>query len=150
MAVDSSGHPSGASPSPAAQTSGSPPTRVPGAPAGPTRVRRLDQLKRLIQAIRDSDESAAQDAVIRLSQSHRLLAPAALAVGAVAMLFTGLKLLFMNWRLTLVQVLPAMWIWVAMLDLKIHVPVESMVEPDATPGADLDPLSGGTAATRQT
>ena len=37
------------------------------------------------------------------------------------MLFQGLKLLFTNWRLTLVQVLPAMWIWVAMLDIKLHV-----------------------------
>ena len=37
------------------------------------------------------------------------------------MLFDGLRLLFSNWRLTLVQVLPAMWIWVAMLDLKAHV-----------------------------
>ena len=35
------------------------------------------------------------------------------------------------------------------LDLKIHVPVESMVEPDAGPGADLDPLAGGTEATRR-
>jgi hypothetical protein len=37
------------------------------------------------------------------------------------MLFDGVKLLFSNWRLTIVQVLPAMWIWLAMLDLKIHV-----------------------------
>jgi hypothetical protein len=37
------------------------------------------------------------------------------------MLFGGLKLLFTNWRLTLIQVLPAMWIWAAMLDLKAHV-----------------------------
>ena len=35
------------------------------------------------------------------------------------------------------------------LDIKIHVPVESMVEPDATPTPDLDPLSGGTEATRR-
>jgi ATP-dependent Lhr-like helicase len=35
------------------------------------------------------------------------------------------------------------------LDLRIHVPVESMVEPDATPAADLDPLLGGTEATRR-
>ncbi len=38
------------------------------------------------------------------------------------------------------------------LDLKIHVPVESMVEPDATPGVSdiaLDPLAGGTEATRR-
>ncbi|HKG37755.1 MAG TPA: DEAD/DEAH box helicase [Conexibacter sp.] len=35
------------------------------------------------------------------------------------------------------------------LDLKIHVPVESMVEPDATPAPDFDPLNGGTEATRR-
>jgi ATP-dependent Lhr-like helicase len=38
------------------------------------------------------------------------------------------------------------------LDLQIHVPVESMVEPDATPGVggvDLDPLAGGSEATRR-
>jgi hypothetical protein len=34
--------------------------------------------------------------------------------------FNGLKLLFSNWRLTLVQILPAMWIWLAMFDLKEH------------------------------
>ena len=62
-----------------------------------------------------------QAAVFRLSRSRRFLAPAALAVGAVVMLLDGVKLLFANWRLTLIQVLPAMWIWAAMLDLKAHV-----------------------------
>jgi hypothetical protein len=37
------------------------------------------------------------------------------------MLFDGVKLLLTNWRLTLVQILPAMWIWAAMFDLKAHV-----------------------------
>jgi hypothetical protein len=91
-----------------------------GTPGRPAAGRRA-QVKQLIQAIRDADEAAAQDAVIRLSQARRLFAPAAFAVGAVAMLFTGLKLLFSNWRLTLVQVLPAMWIWAAMYDLKAHL-----------------------------
>jgi hypothetical protein len=36
------------------------------------------------------------------------------------MLFEGLKLLVTNWRLMLVQILPAMWIWIAMFDLKAH------------------------------
>ena len=35
------------------------------------------------------------------------------------------------------------------LDLRIHVPVESMVEPDATPAPEVDPLLGGTEATRR-
>jgi hypothetical protein len=39
----------------------------------------------------------------------------------LTILFEGLRLLFINWRLTLIQMLPAMWIWVAMLDLKAHV-----------------------------
>lgn len=59
-------------------------------------------------------------AVLALSQRSRWLAPLAMLVGAFAMLFQGVKLLFTNWRLTLVQILPAMWIWAAMLDLKAH------------------------------
>ena len=35
------------------------------------------------------------------------------------------------------------------LDLRIHVPVESMVEPDAAPAPELDPLLGGTESTRR-
>src|ERR1700759_4886100 len=34
------------------------------------------------------------------------------------------------------------------LDLQIHVPVESMVEPEATAAPDLDPLAGGEATRR--
>ena len=37
------------------------------------------------------------------------------------MLFQGVRLLFSNWRLTLVEILPAMWIWLAMFDLKVHL-----------------------------
>src|SRR6516164_7911465 len=75
---------------------------------------------RLIDAIRLSDDAAVERAVVQLSQTRRWLAPLALVVGAFLMLFQGLKLLVTNWRLTLVQILPAMWIWVAMLDLKVH------------------------------
>jgi hypothetical protein len=59
--------------------------------------------------------------VLRLSRSRPWLAPLALALGGFAMLFEGVKLLFTNWRLTLIQVLPAMWIWAAMYDLKLHL-----------------------------
>jgi hypothetical protein len=74
-----------------------------------------------VQAVRDSDLAAADEVILRLSRSRRWLAPLALFVGAFAMLFVGVKLLFTNWRLTLIQVLPAMWIWAAMFDLKAHV-----------------------------
>ena len=75
----------------------------------------------LLRALSDSDLAAVDEAVLRLSRSRRWLAPLAFAVGALGMLFEGLKLLFTNWRLILIQVLPAMWIWAAMLDLKLHL-----------------------------
>jgi len=75
----------------------------------------------LVDAIRRSDDDAVERAVLQLSATRRWLAPLALIVGAFLMLFQGLKLLVTNWRLTLVQIIPAMWIWVAMLDIKVHV-----------------------------
>ena len=79
------------------------------------------QVKRLVVAIRDGDEAMVEGAVLALSQSRRYLAPLAFVVGAFVMLFDGMKLLVSNWRLTVIQILPAMWIWLAMLNLKVHV-----------------------------
>lgn len=75
---------------------------------------------RLVRAIQDDDQ-AAIEAILRLSRSRRVFAPLAFTVGAFAMLFEGLRLLLSNWRLTIVQILPAVWIWLAMYDLKAHV-----------------------------
>jgi hypothetical protein len=103
---------------------------APGEPAAPCtggeapgsrRAARRAWVGRLIRAVRDSDVAAVEEGVLRLSRSRRWLAPLALAVGALVMLFEGVKLLFTNWRLTLIQVLPAMWIWAATIDLKAHV-----------------------------
>jgi hypothetical protein len=78
------------------------------------------QFRRLARAIREGDDAMVEQAIVDLSRRSRLLAPLALVVGAFSMLFQGIRLLFTNWRLTLVQILPAMWIWAAMLDLKAH------------------------------
>jgi hypothetical protein len=87
--------------------------------------RRLDaastRIRSLVRAIQENDEAKIEEAVLRLSRRHRLLAPLALAVSAFVLLFDGLRLLVSNWRLTVIQILPAMWIWLAMLDLKVHV-----------------------------
>ena len=77
--------------------------------------------RKLVVAIRTGDDAMVESAVVSLSQRSRWLAPLAMLVGAFLMLFQGVKLLFTNWRLSLVQILPAMWIWAAMLDLKAHV-----------------------------
>jgi len=75
----------------------------------------------LVRAIQNNDSSAIEQAVLRLSRSRRIFAPLAFAVGAFVLLFDGLRLMLSNWRLALVQILPAMWIWLAMFDLKLHV-----------------------------
>ena len=94
---------------------------APVAEAGTRRATVTRQLSRVIEAVRKGDDEAIQAMVLELSRRHRILAPLALVVGAVAMLFEGVKLLVTNWRLTLIQVLPAMWIWAAMIDLKAHL-----------------------------
>ena len=75
----------------------------------------------LVDLIRASDEAAVERAIMALSEKRRWLAPLALIIGAFLLLFRGLKLLVTNWRLTLVQILPAMWIWAALLDIKLHL-----------------------------
>jgi hypothetical protein len=75
----------------------------------------------LVRAIEENDEAQIEEAVLRLSRSKRVFAPLALAVSAFVLLFNGLRLMVSHWRLMLVQILPAMWIWLAMFDLKVHV-----------------------------
>ena len=77
-------------------------------------------VRSFIRAIQEEDEAILQG-LLRLSERRRIFAPLAFTVGAFALLIDGLKVLIGNWRLMLVQVLPALWIWLAMLDLKLHV-----------------------------
>jgi hypothetical protein len=80
----------------------------------------LARTERYVRAVRDGDPATVETALLQLSQSRRMLAPLAFVVGGIGTLFDGVKLLFTNWRLTLVQILPAMWIWLAMFDWKAH------------------------------
>jgi hypothetical protein len=81
----------------------------------------ISRIRALVSAIQDGDEATVEKAVTRLSQSRRWLAPLAFAVGALVMLFEGVRLVFTHWRLTLIQILPASWIWLATYDLKLHL-----------------------------
>ena len=78
------------------------------------------RLGRYVRAVRDGDEARVEEEILHLSHSRRLFAPLAFMATGIVSLFDGLKLLVSNWRLTLVQVLPAMWIWLAMADWKVH------------------------------
>ncbi len=81
----------------------------------------LGRIRALVHAIEGGDDSRVEQAVLELSRSRRLFAPLAFVVGAFVMLFQAVRLLLSNWRLTLVEILPAMWIWLAMLDFKVHL-----------------------------
>jgi hypothetical protein len=80
----------------------------------------VDRLRWFVRAIEEGDESMVEE-VLRLSRSRRLFAPLAYTVGAFAMLIGGLRRLLTNWRLIPVELLPAIWLWLAMYDLKLHV-----------------------------
>jgi len=98
-----------------------PTTLADGAPVRASRAQALiGRIGDLVHAIGANDDSTVEQAVLDLSRARRYLAPLAFLVGAFVMLFEGVKLLFSNWRLSLIQVLPAMWIWIALLDLKVH------------------------------
>ncbi|MFT3863667.1 MAG: hypothetical protein QM729_05285 [Solirubrobacterales bacterium] len=81
----------------------------------------MQRFAAVARGVREGDEAQIAAAVEELSRRHRLLAPLALLVGGVAMLFGGLRVLFGNWRLVAIQVPPAMWIWLAMYDLRAHL-----------------------------
>jgi hypothetical protein len=101
---------------------GSGPSASPESDSTPTRRARIGaSIGRLIDAIRRGDDKAVEQAVMQLSQRRRWLAPLGLIVGGFLMLFQGVKLLYTNWRLAVIQIVPAMWIWIAMLDIKLHV-----------------------------
>jgi hypothetical protein len=74
----------------------------------------------MVDAINAGDDQMVEATILALSNQSRHLAPLALVVGAFVMLFQWVKLRFANWKLTLVQMLPAMWIWAAMIDLRTH------------------------------
>lgn len=115
-----------------------PPTAAGDEPraAGPTRrAAAMIHLRQVVHAIRVGNDAMVEQAVIALSRRNRLLAPLALVVGAFVMLFHALRLLVTNWRLTLLQVLPAMWIWMAMFNLKVH----------ALKGRSFNPIRGPVA-----
>lgn len=84
------------------------------------RARTRQRIQWLVRAI-ESDDEVVVESLLAFSRRHRALAPLALMTGAFAMLLHGIRLLFTNWRLTLVQALPALWLWLAMIDLKTHV-----------------------------
>ncbi len=89
--------------------------------AGPVRPTRRAQIKGIITAVVNADPQAIERATRQLGESRKYLAPVGWAAGAMVLLVHGVKLLILNWRLSLVQLIPAAWIWLASWDLKQHL-----------------------------
>jgi hypothetical protein len=72
------------------------------------------------KAVADADPAQIEATAKQLGESRRYLAPVAWAAGAMVLLVRGIKLLLLNWRLSLIELVPAVWVWVVMWDLKQH------------------------------
>jgi hypothetical protein len=91
--------------------------------AGETRGRvnrSFANLVSIVRAVADADPARIEAEVRKLGTSRRYLAPVAWATGALLLVLRGLKLLILNWRLTLVELVPALWVWLVTYDLKPH------------------------------
>ena len=84
-------------------------------------------------AVRSTDPASVESALTELGGRRRWLKPLAYAAGTVAVVFDGVLLLIRHWRLTLLQLLPAAWIWVMTWNLRHH----AFANPDITTGISI-------------
>ena len=108
-------------PAPATGSSDSRPESVASAPPNVQGVRgRLRELVRLAREVGEADATKIEARAREFGESRRYLAPVAWAAGALVLAVRGIKLLVLNWRLSLIELVPAVWVWVVMWDLKQH------------------------------
>ena len=84
-------------------------------------------------AVRSTDPASVESALTEFGGRRRWLKPLAYAAGTVAVVFDGVLLLIRHWRLTLLQLLPAAWIWVMTWNLRHH----AFANPDITTGISI-------------
>jgi hypothetical protein len=78
------------------------------------------RMLRAARAFADADAVEIEATARQLGESRRLLAPVTWAAGTVVLLLRGIRLLLLNWRLTLIELFPAALVWAVMWDLKQH------------------------------
>jgi hypothetical protein len=94
---------------------------------------RWHALVNAVAAVRSTDPSSVEAALTDLSGRRRWLTPLAYAAGTVAVVFDGVLLLVRNWRLSLLQLVPAAWIWAMTWNLKNH----SFANPSISTGLSI-------------
>ena len=68
--------------------------------------------------MRRADPATVEVTARELGQRHRWLVPLVYAAGTIAIVFDGIMLLIRNWRLTLLQLPPAVWIYAMSWNLR--------------------------------
>jgi hypothetical protein len=81
---------------------------------------KLDRVVTLTRAVVHAEPAQIEAAAQAVGRSRRWLAPVAWAAGALVLAFDGIRLLLTNWRLSLVELVPAAWVWVVTWELKQH------------------------------
>jgi len=99
--------------------------QVPPRPYSTVRVLReadgtVVRMLRAARAFADADPLEIEATARQLGESRSVLAPIAWAAGTVVLLLRGIRLLLLNWRLTLIELVPAAWVWLVMWELKQH------------------------------
>ena len=84
------------------------------------RAEAIARLRSFVRFVEQEDEQMVAQ-VLALSRSRRLFTPLAYTVGAFAMLLGGLRRLIGDWWLIAIELLPAIWLWLAMYDLRQQV-----------------------------
>ena len=91
------------------------------------RQSRWRSLVRAAAAVRSTDPATVESALTDLARRGRWLKPLAYAAGTVAVVFDGVLLLIRHWRLTLLQLVPAAWVWIMSWNLRNHMLASSRV-----------------------
>lgn len=113
-------------------------------PRGPRQAARA--LRAAVAAVRSTDPATVEVTVRELGRRRRWLVPLAYAAGTVAIVFDGVVLLVRNWRLTLLQLLPAAWIYVMTWNLRTHLLQGNELNPAVAPAAAVAVLITAQAA----
>ena len=71
-----------------------------------------------VDAVADADPEQIEATARRLGSSRRILAPVAWVAAMLVLVVRGIKLLFSNWRLLALELVPATWVWLTLWDLR--------------------------------
>lgn len=79
--------------------------------------RGVNRLLEVVRAVVDTDPDQIETAARRLGSTRRYLAPVAWIAGMLVLVVRGIGLLLSNWRLLVLELVPATWVWLIMWDL---------------------------------